>query len=128
MNRTDIEDDLKNALRRQDAPDGLAGRVLARVANEVSGQKAVPRPFWFDFFTRPLVRWVALAAVLASTIFGVRLHNLRRQQAEGEAAKQRLILALRIAGSKLQLAKATVNQINANQLHADQTETPEEKE
>ena len=103
-------------------------QVLARVANEVPSQKAVQRPFWFAFCARPLVRWAAVAAVLAGTIFGPHVHNVRRQQAEGEAAKQRLILALRIAGSKLQLAKAKVNQINANQLHADQTETPEVKE
>ena len=39
---------------------------------------------------------------------------LQRQRAEGEAAKQQLMLALRIAGSKLQLAKEKVNEINTS--------------
>lgn len=126
MNHVDVENDLKNALRRENAPEGFADRVLARAANQGSSPKAVPRNSWLDFFARPLVRWAALAAVSAGTIFGVHVHNVRRQQAEGEAAKERLILALRIAGSKLQLAKSKVNEINANQAHGDQSQ--EEKE
>ena len=43
------------------------------------------------------------------------MYNVHREQAKGEAAKQRLMLALRVAGSKLQLAKAKVNEMNANE-------------
>src|SRR5690348_3556624 len=103
MNRVDLENELKNALRRENAPEGFADRLLARVGNQGRIRKVVPHNSWLDVFARPLVRWAALAAVSAGTIFGVHVHNVRRQQAEGEAAKERLILALRIAGSKLQL-------------------------
>ena len=48
-------------------------------------------------------------------IFGVHIYIVRREHAQGEAAKQRLMLALRVAGSKLQLAKAKVNEMNMNQ-------------
>lgn len=126
MNHIDLENELKNVLRRENASEGFADRVLAQIANQGSSPKAVPRNSWLDVFARPLVRWAALAAVSAGTIFGVHVHNVRRQQAEGEAAKERLILALRIAGSKLQLAKSKVNEINANQTHGDQLQ--EEKE
>jgi len=59
------------------------------------------------------VRWVAFATVsICLVIGGVHYRNLQGQRAEGEAAKAQLMLALRIAGSKLQLAKSKVNEIN----------------
>jgi hypothetical protein len=45
----------------------------------------------------------------------VHYRNQRREHARGEAAKQQLMLALRIAGSKLQLARSKVNQINQSE-------------
>jgi len=121
MNRT--EDALKNALRRQQAPDGFADRVAARLA-EQSSAPITFRDSWLRIFARPLVRWAAASAVsLALVVGGIHYRNLQRERAQGEAAKQRLILALRIAGSKLQLAKSKVQHIQA-----EQTENPEEKE
>jgi hypothetical protein len=59
------------------------------------------------------VRWAAFTTVsICLVIGGVRYRNLQRERANGEAAKQQLMLALRIAGSKLQLAKSKVNEIN----------------
>jgi hypothetical protein len=110
-----LDNALKNALRRQQAPEGFADRVLTRVANQGATQNPT-RASWLTLFAQPLVRWAALAAIATAMILGVvHVQNVRRERAEGEAAKQRLILALRIAGSKLQLAKAKVNEINANQ-------------
>jgi hypothetical protein len=108
-----LDEALKQALRRQEAPGDFTQRVMARVA----AQKSVQRPArdsWMSLFTQPIMRWAALAAVAAAMILGVHLYNLRRERAEGEAAKQRLMLALRVAGSKLQLAKAKVNEMNVN--------------
>jgi hypothetical protein len=114
MNNKDRMDDaLKSALHRQEAPDGFADRVLARVS--MQNQRPVHRDSWLSLFTQPIVRWAALAAVSAAMIVGVYVYNLRREQAKGEAAKQRLMLALRVAGSKLQLAKAKVNEMYANE-------------
>lgn len=121
LNRT--EDLLKQALRREEVPDGFADRVLARVASQRSAQPESRRAFWLNFFTRPLARWAVAAALSTAMILGVHVNNVRRERAQGEAAKQRLMLALRIAGSKLQLAKSRVNEINAGQ-----TEKREEKE
>lgn len=115
-----LEEGLKGALRRQPAPDGFADRVLARLSEQNLSQKSLRQKpasheSWLKFFTQPLVRWAALAAIATAMILGVHLYNLRRERAQGEAAKQRLMLALRIAGSKLQLAKTRVNEINAGQ-------------
>ena len=104
---------LNNALRRQDAPPGFSERVLARLAQQEPIPLQSIRKPWLRMFTQPLARWAAFAAIAASLIVGaVNYRNVQRERAEGEAAKQRLMLALRIAGSKLQLVKAKVNEIN----------------
>jgi len=109
MNRT--EEQLKAALRREEAPEGFTERVLASVAAQGSYQ---PRPsHWLHIFSPPVLRWASAVALSAALIAGgIHYRNVQRERAEGEAAKQRLMLALRIAGSKLQLAKAKVNEVN----------------
>jgi hypothetical protein len=109
-----LEDALKHALQRQDAPEDFTQRVMARVAAKNSARQP-RRDSWLSLFTQPFMRWAALAAVAAAMIFGVHLYTVHRERAQGEAAKQRLMLALRVAGSKLQLAKAKVNEMNMNQ-------------
>ena len=113
-----IEDELKKALRRQEPPEGFDDRVLARIAAQDSAQRKVASNPWLRIFSQPLVRWTAFAAISACLVGGVRFAEVQhdkaiRERAEGEAAKQRLMLALRIAGSKLQLAKSKVDQLNA---------------
>ena len=97
-----LEDDLKMALRREEPPEDFAGRVLARVA-------APSQPklnWWRDLglvFRPPRVQWVALS-VLASVLIpvaSIQYHKEQRLRAEGQMAKQRLVFAVRIAGSKL---------------------------
>ena len=110
-----IEEHLKNALRRQDAPPDFTEQVLARVA-EHNSIPQVRRDSWRSVFAQPFVRWAAITATATSlAIGGIDYRNVRREHAKGEAAKQQLMLALRIAGSKLQLAKAKVNEINRTQ-------------
>jgi anti-sigma-K factor RskA len=127
---TRFEDELKNALQRQEVPDGFAERVLARAAGRT------PRPVtttWRDslwnVFAQPLFRWAAVAAVSVALVVGaVHYRNVQRERAQGEAAKEQLLLALRIAGSKLQLARAKVDQINSDQTNSSQTENQQERE
>lgn len=110
-----IEEQLKNALRRQDAPPDFTERVLARIVARNSSPQ-VRRDPWWSILTRPLLRWAAITATATSLVVGgIHYSNVRRERAKGQAAKQQLMLALRIAGSKLQLAQVKVNQINATQ-------------
>jgi hypothetical protein len=110
-----LEDALRNALRREDAPEGFALRVLARALPQASAAQEAQRASWLSIFSQPRLRWSAVAAVtICLVIGGIYYRNLQRQRAEGEAAKQQLMLALRIAGSKLQLAKEKVNEINTS--------------
>jgi hypothetical protein len=127
---TRFDDELKNALRRQEPPDGFADRVLARAAEQSSRQiRRTWRDSWLRAFAQPLapanlIRWAAVVVVaVALTAGGVHYRNLQRERAQGEAAKARLLLALRIAGSKLQLAKARVGQINSDSIHPGQVDS-----
>ena len=110
-----LEDALRNALRREDAPEGFALQVLARVEQQNSAAHDAQRTSWLSMLSQTLVRWAAVAAVTLCLVVGsIYYRSLQRQRAEGEAAKQQLMLALRIAGSKLQLAKEKVNEINTS--------------
>lgn len=142
MNRFDdeLDNQLKQALCRQDPPAGFAGRVMAETQKAtVVAHQAPPKAQ--RFFLRPLplqgvyllwARWATAAAISAALIAGgIHYRTLQvekagrdkaqRERIEGEAAKQRLMLALRIAGSKLQFAREKVQQINA-------TDSQQEKE
>ena len=113
---TYTDEDLKSALRRREAPDGFTERVLARVANEHAGQSGSRRESWLGTFPQPILRWATVGLTTAALIVGgIHYRNMQRERARGEAAKQQLMLALRIAGNKLQLAKAKVNDIHVNE-------------
>jgi negative regulator of sigma E activity len=119
-----LEYELKGALRRQQLPDGFADRLLGRIAMQEARQRTAFHVSRLRVLAQPLVRWAAAAAVcVAVAVGGVYYRQIKRERVEGEAAKQRLILALRIAGSKLQLAKSKVQH-----LQADQTENQQERE
>jgi hypothetical protein len=127
---TRFEDKLKNALRRQEPPRGFADRVLARAA-EIGSRNVdqVWRDLWLKIFDQPLakanvLRWATVTVLAAGLVVGgVHFRSAQRERAQGEAAKQRLLLALRIAGRKLQLAKARVDQINSGQINSDQLDS-----
>ena len=82
-----IERDLREALRRREAPPGFAERVLAKTRQPESRGHS-----WV---------WLAAAALVLLMIGGIGVVREQRRQAEGERAKEELMVALRITGSKL---------------------------
>jgi len=106
---------LRKSLEREEVSAGFTKRVLARAAQQRAVADDSRRPSWFRMFSQPLVRWAAFATISASLIAGsIHYREVRREREEGEAAKQQLMLALHIAGSKLQLAKSKVNEIHTS--------------
>lgn len=127
-----FDDELKLALRREQPSPDFTDRVMTRIAQlpapESKGEGGEGR--WrewgrkvFAFFEVPKLGWAtagALAVVLFAAAFGVmryREHQieLRRQaeiaaQAEGERAKEQVMLAMRIASAKLNLAQKKVQE------------------
>ena len=91
-----FEDELKSALRREDPSPDFPARVLARVA-------ATP----VRRVTRSRIRWVAaVAAALLLAAGGLEYRDYR-----GELAKDQVLLAVRIAGSKLNKAQKKVHML-----------------
>ncbi|MCI0388925.1 MAG: hypothetical protein MOB07_09205 [Acidobacteria bacterium] len=120
MNR--FEDELKMALRREEPAPGFTDRVMARIAELQRQEKSREKSDWLrrlmEFFQPPRMKWAmagAMAGVLLIAGFGWRLsrENERRRLAEiaeGERAKEQVMLAMRIASAKLNIAQKKVYQ------------------
>lgn len=108
---TRIEQELKRALQREDAPAGFTERVLAKVRE----QEARKEPWW-TFMHRPAFRFASTAAVFVLMIGGVAEYRRYEQEREaGQAAKRQLMEALRVTGAKLHYAQQKVNEVEAQQ-------------
>jgi hypothetical protein len=106
-----LDDELRNALRREDPGEDFTKRVLERAA------ALPPKRSWRErllaVFGPAGNRWAAgaLAASLLIGVGGIEYRRQQRMRAEGEAAKAQLMVAMRIAGSKLRLAREKVMQV-----------------
>jgi hypothetical protein len=106
---TPFEEQLKNALKRENPPPGFAGRVMARIPER--------EPQWgslfLSMFQLHTTRW-ALAGIFAFImIFAVVVHKQRemRERIEGEQARSQVMTALRIASVKLSATRKKVQSI-----------------
>ena len=97
-----LENDFRAALSREPAPDWFAERVMARVRE----QKPQPKP------GHGWLRWAAVVAMLVVVVAGVRFDQVRRERLAGEQAKEQLMLALQVTGSKLHMAQVRVRSID----------------
>ena|SRR5262245_23593719 len=97
-----FERDLRESLRRREPPPGFAEDVLERTR-----RSEVRSPF---------VRWLAVAALFVVMIGGGALVWQQHRQAEGEKAKEQLMVGLRITGSKLQSVQARITGIQQHAL------------
>ena len=93
-----LEDELRSALRRKEPSPEFTERVLARAYG--APVRRAPRPW---------VRWVA--AMAASVLLAAGAIEYR--QYRGEHARSQVLLALRIAGGKLNKAQKKVQMLNA---------------
>lgn len=98
-----LERDLERILRREAPPAGFAGRVLERVARD----ERKPRRVWW--------RAAAASVTLVAVIAGWSGHRMaERRRAEGERAREEVMLALRIASEKVAYAQHEVRSIGTN--------------
>lgn len=109
-----FEERLRDAMRRQAAPPGLVEKVLARAG-------AFPQPAasrWRAFsryFSLPALRFAATAAVACLLIAAAGLVHQQRQEhlrREGEMAKAQVTEALRVASTKLNVARSKVEDLS----------------
>lgn len=111
----ELDDELRDALRREPPPAGFAERVI-QLADEQAGRETARPPARGWDPRRPFVRWAAAAAIVAAVGGGIQYRNLEKARAEraaGEAAKEQVIQALRITASKLQLVQERVREVGS---------------
>lgn len=99
-----FEQDFRESLSREPAPDWFAGRVMARVREERPRLRPGPGLGW--------LRWAVAVAMLVVVFAGVRFDQIRRERIAGEQAKEQLMLALQVTGSKLHMAQVRVRSID----------------
>lgn len=108
----ELEKTLKDAMRREDPPQGFDLCVMARLR-----EKEIKRPYLvrlFGWMRMPAVR-LSVTAALFLAVFGgiIGYQQYERRRKAGETARRELMLALRITGSKLQYAQERVNKSGA---------------
>ncbi len=99
----DFEDQLREALRPPDVPAGFKNRVLAKLPE---AYPPAPR----HSVLRRVAVWAAVMVVVAGSITGLQLERAHEQRARGEKAREEVMLALRITGTKLNQAQSHVRQ------------------
>jgi len=134
MSRFDFDDELRQALSREEPSHDFTDRVMARVAELRKREKPRGKTDWLrrlaKFFHPPQMgqrRWMkwapqmkwAMAGAMAVLLIvaGLGLHHRRENEkrrlaeiAEGERAKEQVMLAMRIASAKLNVAKKKVHE------------------
>jgi len=120
MNRFDEE--LKLALRREEPSPDFTDRVMARVAELQKREKPGEEAGWLrrlaEFFQPPQMKWATAGAMaILLVIAGFVVHHRRESErkrlaeiAEGERAKEQVMLAMRIVSAKLNVAQKKVNE------------------
>lgn len=107
-----LEEELGKAFERVDPTAGFAERVMARAAAEERTQARTAWT-WLGLFQSNGLRWAATGALcLALVAGGILVRREQQRRAQGEQAKEQLMLALRITSSKLQMAQAEVRGIS----------------
>src|SRR6185503_18947275 len=112
-----LDDELRNAFKRQQPPADFTARVLERVARQPE-----PRPSLWQRLAAlvepPKMRWVAIGVTAALLIaigaaqysrLANRFVDNTGKLSEAEAAKDKLMLALSIASSALNDAQKAVH-------------------
>lgn len=102
-----IENALRRALRRQNPNDDFASRLMTGIA-----QRTQPKPTVRSWWPIPRLGWVAAGVMCVAITIGGAKYEQQHQRARGEAARQQVFVALRIAGAKIQLAQSRVQQLS----------------
>jgi hypothetical protein len=105
-----LEDELRQAMRRQDPGEDFTRRVLAALERAPE-----PKPGWRERLTAafrlPSLRLAMAGALAVLVVVGGAEYREMRTRAEGEAAKQQLLVAMRIAGAKVHTTQMRVLEI-----------------
>ncbi|MBV9156733.1 MAG: hypothetical protein JO097_10770 [Acidobacteriaceae bacterium] len=109
----DFEEELRRALARREPPQDFALRVLAMAGSQSKLTALAQLRLWFCRV--PMWQFApALAALLVMS--GGAIYQQHERVAHGQQAKQKLLTAMRIAGSKLHHAQDRVFAIERREM------------
>ena len=106
-----IDHELRDALRRKQAPADLAERVLARINEQPAVRQAVPA----SSGAQGMRGWLAAAAVLAVAAGGAERYYTQQQAAETARVQQELRIALQITSETLAVVQSKLSQPAGNE-------------
>jgi hypothetical protein len=110
---TRFEEQLKEALARQDPPEDFNARVLAALEQRrIRSSTGVWR--WCARWARSWQLAPALAALLALSVGAI--YQEHQHIVRGHAAKEKLLIAMRVAGAKLHEARDRVSKVEATEV------------
>ncbi|HET9196510.1 MAG TPA: hypothetical protein VFO21_26715 [Vicinamibacterales bacterium] len=114
-----IDDELREALRRKQAPADLADRVLARI-NEQPAQERQAVPISIGHRRQGMGapgvrRWLAAAAVLAVAAGGAERYYTQQRAAEAARVQEELRIALQITSETLAVVQSKLSQPAENE-------------
>ncbi len=109
---TPFEEELKKALARREPAEEFTRQVLAKV-EAARAATAGARPFvWGNLWWR----FASAAVLLVVALFSGLVYRQHERVAKGEAAKNQLMLAMRITGSQLRQAQLRVKKIELTEV------------
>ena len=100
-----VDQELRDALQRKQAPPDLADRVLARINNGEGATASNRGPGSHGVF-----RWLAAAAVLAIAVGGAERYHTQQQAAEAARVQEELRVALQITNETLAVVQSKLSQ------------------
>jgi hypothetical protein len=107
---TQMDDELRRALRRVNPPAGFADRVVRAAETQPGSPKPAPPSQPSAASARhAIARWAIAATLVAAIGGGVWYRAEERRNEQGEEAKRQVLLSLSIAGGKLRSIEMKVN-------------------
>jgi anti-sigma-K factor RskA len=109
---TPFEEELKKALARREPGEEFVKRVLAKVETNRTATVRARLSVW----SNPWWRFASAAVLLMVALISGLAYRQHERVAKGEAAKNQLLLAMRIAGSELHQAQLRVKKIEGSEV------------
>jgi len=104
-----LEEALRQALQREEPPLGFEARVLGKLDEQALAPSWRERlGAWLNPLPQRRAAWAAALCLLI--VSGVVVERERERRIEGEAAKEKLLLALRVTGSQLRAVHEQVRE------------------
>ena len=100
-----MDQELRDALQRKQAPGDLADRVLARINNGEGATASNRGPG-----SSGILRWLAAAAVVAIAVGGAERYYTQQQATETARVKEELRVALQITNDTLAHVQSKISQ------------------